>query len=210
MLCSFNCKRGLEHSLSGGVTERITQVKTCKTFRTADSGGMRGWEVWRHDVVGSRSTRCVSASRPSSERSSRCPEVTQHWQSQSSEAEGPGSRAPVLEAHQVGTPGWLHQRADKTGGVARVTDPCPPGAQSYVRQPAPVPDAHSCQTLTLASPPGYSLSFLLPASPQLSPGQGGLEPRTQEPGPPDSRLTPDSVSFTFQATGAALHQPGLA
>lgn len=52
---------------------------------------------------------------------------------------GPGSSAPVLTEHEVGMPGWLHQRADKTGEVDQVTDPSRPRAQSYVRQPAPVP-----------------------------------------------------------------------
>lgn len=82
---------------------------------------------------------------------------------------GPGSGAPVLTEHEVGTPGWLHQRADKTGEVDQVTDPSRPRAQSYVRQPAPVPGTQGRQTLTLASPLGYSLSFISPSSPPVVP-----------------------------------------
>lgn len=98
------------------------------------------------------------------ERPSGFPKVTQQRQSQGSDPEGPGSRAPGLGEEEDGLEkprGCIREQMRLERWARSLIRP----HQSHVRQPAPVPDTLGRQTPTPASPLGYSLSFITPSSP---------------------------------------------
>lgn len=146
--------------------------KNCK-------GGTRMSKVWEHDIkmftapsgggycnelyiMKSDLTQKGQVTFPRSHSSGRARAQTQR---------GQDPELLAWKRRRWEKPGWLHQmRLERWARSLTCLLPGPPSSAS------PVPDTSGLQTPTLASPLGYSLSFISPSSPAA----GLLVPKARE------------------------------